>query len=115
MKNSELELIMIESLIKSDKRMMILQSILISDSLIEYIIKYLIFDLVGIGLIIKSNVGSLFNVIIYLRTEDEREIIKCVMIEEFSDKSEKVLMLKRFKGDLYYVQVFIQHTLTKSI
>jgi hypothetical protein len=42
-------------------------------------------------------------VIIYLRTEDEREIIKCVMIEEFSDKSEKVLMLKRFKGYLYYV------------
>lgn len=81
-KDSELKLIMIKILINSDKRMIILKSVLISDCLVKNIIEYLVFNLNGIDRIIEIDIGRSLNIVID-RSKLKREFIESVMIEKF--------------------------------
>jgi hypothetical protein len=108
--DSELKLIMIKILINSDKRMIILKSVLISDCLVEDIIEYLVFNLNGVDRIIEIDIGRSLNIVID-RSKLERQFIESVMIEKFRNNSQKILMLNSFEWNLYYFLIILHQFL----
>jgi hypothetical protein len=108
--DSELKLIMIKILINSDKRMIILKSVLISDCLVEDIIEYLVFNLNGVDRIIEIDIGRSLNIVID-RSKLERQFIESVMIEKFRNNSQKILMLNSFEWNSYYFLIILHQFL----